>query len=363
MKTVKIQDITFDTEDAITAVALKNVNEMIMLLSSGVVVCFNLEERKGQKLFSVESHFTYEDGGFDPKAKSTIYTLDEIVVVVNDFKRHGIIHYPDNYDTLRLWRKDDKTGITNYPIALFKNDNGVPNLIYGVDWNHIQILNLDTRQILTADKSLIEENAEQRHISFYENREEESKYEWPTPYDYFYGKLFMSPNQKKFISAGWIWGSNDNYNIYDIDNFLSTHRISCLNIGGWEHEDRGVCWIDDATIAVTYNPLIDDDEEENTDRNRPIEIHFYKIHEDKVVLDRKVQVSEKNIFKAKLYFDPKINSLISLSEKSGLHVISLNGEILYQDENLNGENINFNLELSSFIKIEDKTVSIFKLMD
>jgi hypothetical protein len=336
---------------------------MIMLLSSGIVVCFNLEEQKGQSLFSVESYFTYEDGGFDPKAKSTIYTLDEIVVVVNDFKRHGIIHYPDNYHTLGLWRKDYRTDITNYPIALFKNDNGVPNLIYGVDWNHIQIMNLDTRQILTADKSLIEENAEQRHISFYENREEESKYGWPTPYDYFYGKLLVSPNQKKFISAGWVWGSYDNYNIYDIDNFLSTHRISYSIIGGWEHENRGVCWIDDTTIAVTYNPLIDEDEEENTDRNRPIEIHFYQILEDIVVFDRKVQVSEKNIFKAKLYFDPKINSIIALSEKSGLHVISLNGELIYQDENLNGENINFNLELSSFIKTEDKTVSIFKLVD
>ncbi len=33
--------------------------------------------------------------------------------------------------------------ITNYPIALFKNNDGIPHIIYGAAWNHVQIMNLD----------------------------------------------------------------------------------------------------------------------------------------------------------------------------------------------------------------------------
>ena len=75
-------------------------------------------------------------------------------------------------------------------------------MIYGVAWNKIHVANLTTRQVLTADKSLIEEGAEQHH------------------FDYFFGGLTISPNGKKFLSAGWIWGSYDACAIYDIEDFI-----------------------------------------------------------------------------------------------------------------------------------------------
>ena len=174
----------------------------------------------------------YSDGGFDTLAQTSIYTLNEILVVVNDFKRHGFVHYPDKYHALHLWREDYHVDISTYPIALYKNSDGVPHLVFAEAWNHVQIMNLDTRQILTASKSLIERNAEEKHIEFYKKFSEDNKLAWPRPYDYFFGKLYISPNQKKFSSAGWVWGSYDSYLVFDIDNFIYSNRISDIKIGG-----------------------------------------------------------------------------------------------------------------------------------
>src|SRR5688572_21348407 len=157
MKANKIHDITFDTDETIMAATLSKANEVVMLLSSGSVSRFNVDDRKGKYLFSVKSDMGYSDGGFDITAKTSIYTMDEIVVVVNDYKCHGFVHYPDKYHALHLGREDYHADISTYPIALYKNEEGVPHLIFGQAWNHIQIMNLDTRQILTASKSLIEE--------------------------------------------------------------------------------------------------------------------------------------------------------------------------------------------------------------
>ncbi len=186
MEIVKINETRFDIEENIITVSLSGFNEFVMLMSSGDVIRYNIDEQKKQFLFSVKSSFSFEDGGFDIESPSTIYTLDSIVVIVNDYKRHGFVHYPEKYNSLHLWRKDYHAAISTYPIALFKDEIGIPHLIYGEAWNHIQIMNLDTRQILTASKSLIEEKAEEKHLEFYKNHKEQNKLPWPRPYDYFW---------------------------------------------------------------------------------------------------------------------------------------------------------------------------------
>ena len=102
-----------------------------------------------------------------------------------------------------MQREDYYAEHSSYPIALFKDDSGIPHLIYSQAWNHTQIMNLDTRQVLTAAKSLIEENAEEKHLKFYAEHEESNKLLWPRSYDYFFGALSLSPNQKNFLSTGW----------------------------------------------------------------------------------------------------------------------------------------------------------------
>lgn len=359
MKTNKIYDITFDTDETIMTATLSKSNEIVMLMSSGSVVRFNLNDQEVKYLFSVKSNIGYSDGGFDITAKTSIYTMDEIVVVVNDFKRHGFVHYPDNYHALHLWREGYHADISTFPIALYKNAHGVPHLIFGEAWNHIQIMNLDTRQILTASKSLIEENAEERHIEFYKKHSEDNKLAWPRPYDYFFGKLFLSPNQKKFLSAGWAWGSCDCYNVYDIENFITSNRISDLSIGGWEHENRATCWVDNETIAVVYNPFTEGDESSTEDS--PCEIHFHKISGNNVEIDKKLQIDDKNIISSRLYFNGAMNSFIAVSDKNGLSVISLDGQTTFKDENLKANE--YNVETSCFLVVDNKTISVYELTE
>lgn len=357
MKANKIYNITLDTEDTIVAATLSKPNEVVMLMSSGDVVRYDLDKKEGRHLFTVKSKIGYADGGFDITAETSIYTMDEIVVVVNDFKRHGFVHYPDKYHALRLWRQDYHADISIYPIALYRDADGIPHLIYGQAWNHIQIMNLDTRQILTASKSLIEENAEEKHIEFYKTYREGNKLAWPTPYDYFFGKLFLSPDQKKFLSAGWGWGSYDSYNVYDIEQFINSNRISDLSIGPWEHENRACCWIDNDTIAVAYHPFTEGDE--NSTADSPCEIHFHKISGDNVAIDKKIQIASKNILTSKLYFSEAIDSFIAISDKNGLAVISLDGQIVFDDESLKANE--FSAETVCFLVVGHKTISVYEL--
>jgi hypothetical protein len=357
MKTNKIYEITFDTEETIMTATLSKANEVVMLMSSGTVIRFNLDDKNGKHLFSVKSIISYSDGGFDITAKTSIYTMDEIVVVVNDLKTHGFIHYPDKYRALHFWREDYHADISTYPIALFKNIDGVPHLVFGVAWNHIQIMNLDTRQVLTASKSLIEEGAEERHIEFYKKYTEDNKLLWPRPYDYFFGRLFISPDQKKFLSAGWAWGSFDCYNIYDIENFIMNNRISDLRVGGWEHENRPTCWVDNETIAVAYNPFREGDE--NATNDSSCEIHIYKISGNKVEIEKKIQIAENTIFFSRMYFNGAINSFVTVSEKMGLSVISLDGQTAFKEENIKPNQ--YSVETGCLLVADNKTILVYEL--
>ncbi len=359
MKANNIYDITFDTDETIMNATLSKSNEVVMMMSSGSVIRYNLDDRAGKHLFSVKSDIGYSDGGFDITAKTSIYTMDEIVVAVNDFKRHGFVHYPGKYYALHLWREDYHADISTYPIALYKNADRVPHLIFGEAWNHIQIMNLDTRQILTASKSLIEEEAEERHIEFYKKQSEDNKLAWPRPYDYFFGKLFISPNQKKFLSAGWAWGSCDSYHVYDIDKFISSNRISDIGIGAWEHENRATCWVDKETIAVVYNPFTEGDE--NSTADSPCEIHFYKISGDNVNIEKKIQIADKNILSSRMYFNGTMNSFITVSDKACLSVISLDGQITFKDENLKVNE--YSVEAGYFLVANNKTISVYELIE
>ncbi len=231
MNIENLYGVELDTDDPVMAVTMSKANEIVMLLSSGNVVRYHFDKQDGEALFSVISRFTLSDGGFDITDKSSIYTIDEIVVVVNDFKRHGFIHNPGNFRALNIWRGEYHSDISCYPIALFKDEKKVPHIIYGADWNHVQIMNLNTRQILTAAKSLIIENAEEKHIEANIKYPEANKLAWPLPYDYFFGKLQMSPDNKYFLSAGWAWGSCDAFNIYNTQKFIERNRISEINIG------------------------------------------------------------------------------------------------------------------------------------
>ena len=113
-------NIQFNLTESIKASTLVSANEMILLLSSGDVIRYNINREEEEHLFSVESIVTYDDGGFDVNAKSTFYTLDNIVVLVNDYKQHGFVHFPGRFEKLHLWRGDYNVSVSRFPISLFR---------------------------------------------------------------------------------------------------------------------------------------------------------------------------------------------------------------------------------------------------
>lgn len=358
MNIQKLYDQAFDTDTTILAASLAGSEACIFLLSSGQVFQYDFANSTSQHLFSVKSQISYSDGGFDLSAPATIYTLDSIVLVVNDFKRHGFVHYPGHFHSVHLWREDYHADISRYPIALFKGEANIPHLIYGAAWNHLQIMNLETLQILTADKSLIEVSAEENHIARHKKYKEVNKSPWPRPYDYFFGELRMSPNQKKFLSAGWAWGSYDVYISYDVDHFITSNRILGETIDAWEHDNRAVCWIDNDHVVVAVNPYLE--QEEEALESDPWEFHFYTMKGALIELDRTIKIKELDLKKASIYYDQTLKGIIAYSEHIGLAVISLQGELCFHQPDIQVDT--YCPKTNLFLTRAKKSITVFKII-
>lgn len=360
MKINKISEFVFNDSDTITCATLSKVNEVVLLMSSGDVVRLNLDDKSSTVLFwAGNNDGSIRERSFDAKAQSSIYTLDEIVVVANDLMSCAFVHHPGYFTKLQLTRSNDHHDISVYPIAIYNSDNGIPHLIYGQAWNHIQIMNLNTRQVLTAAKSLILENAEERFTELEQKHPSGYRGLWPLPYDYFYGRLFLSPDRKKFLSAGWVWGSNDAYTIYDIGKFISDNRISFICIGVWEHQDRSVCWVANDLMAVVYDPFAEGDE--GADENSPYKMRLIHLSEQGSEIVQTIQLADRTLLSARMYFLAAQNTFVFLSAEHGVSVISMNGELVFRDVNLKLNE--FKPEMNLFLKAEGQTLSVYQFSE
>lgn len=355
MNLITIFDGTVELADDIQAAELWNKTEIIILTCTGEVILYNIETNNAETLFETNPKrgIQYADGGFDPTAQSSIYTMDDIIVVVNDYKKHGFVLNRKESYLVHFSREDYHADISKYPIALFKRKDE-PHMIYSTAWNKVQIVSLTTRQVLTADKSLIEENAEQRHIDFYNKHKESNKLFWPREYDYFFGELTISPNGKQFLSAGWVWGSFDGCNLFDIEDFISNHRIKDTAVGGWEHENRGICFVDDETVAVLYNPCIED----GAVKDAPYEIRMYHANgcgEKSIV---KLQ-APLNLDGASLCYRQAEQRFYVFSHKVGLAAISLTGDIVFHSPDFVPQQ--YNKTYHQFICHNKRQIGIYQM--
>lgn len=254
-------------------------------------------------------------------------------------------------------REDYHADISRYPIALFRDHLQVPYIIYAVAWNHLQIMNLDTRQVVTAAKSLIEEDAEEKHIAFYKTYEETNKLPWPSAYDYFYGQLQMSPDGNQFLSAGWCWGSSDSYHIYNVDHFIHSPRIAYKRIDSWEHNNRGVCWIDDTRVAVTFHPVRDD--EEGAAADAPCEIHFYHVAGNTPILERKIKIADADILSTTMYYSKGLKAMVLFGDQIGVMVVTPDGEVIFHNADLKVNGFDAGTDL--LLGVTDKEMTVYRM--
>ncbi len=358
MRFVEVFNMKMNLQDDIQTASLLNKHEAVILTNTGEVFLFNFKKQKQDKLFETNptKGIQYSDGGFDPAAESSIYTMDDIIVVVNNYKKHGfILNRTENY-LLHFSRTDYYAAISKYPIALFKNEKGQPHLIYGVDWNRLQIANLTTRQVLTATKSLIEVDAEQQHFDFYKKHKEDNKLFWPSEYDYFYGKLLMSPNGEKFLSAGWVWGSYDCCKIYDLADFISNPRISDETIGFWENNNNAICFVDNETIAVIYDPSVEEANGANKDDPHEIRLYHADGQGDKETIVLKPSL---DLGGAELFYHQTNQCFYTFSEKIGTAAIALSGEIIIHQPTKFPQN--YDLLHDCFICYDKDNLNVFQI--
>lgn len=357
----QLHHIQFGTKETIVAAALSSAEKLVMLLSSGRVLSYNITKRTFYYLFSIpiangHPQIQYADGGFDIKAPCSIYTMEENVVVVNDYKTHGYL-FTSKKQKVHLWRKNNYAEHSRYSILFYKHDD-IPFLIYATNLNRVDILNIETLQKVTAAKSLIEENAEKDLLNFMKIYGEKISSPWPHEYTYYYGGLQLSPDKKKFLTLGWSWGSSDTYTIYDIEDFITNPRIKHKLLSSWEHINRGACWIDDNTVAVIYDPVLEGDIKGTVTTNT--EIKFYNVSLDEPEIIKRLPLPGFNSSNSKLYYYNYQKILIALSGEKELWVSNTEGEILLKEKSFNPEQ--FNAEIGCFLTISNKsTITIHSI--
>ena len=352
-----IREISYGHNKQILAASFagRNEEDIIFLTGEGEIIEYATSDSSSEELFTVKSSFTYTDGGFDLSSPCAIYAMEEMIVVVNRFRRHGFVYNMAEEQRIHLWRGEYHAEISDYPVALYQNEAGIPHLIYAADWNHLQIMNLQTLQVLTAAKSLIEKNAEEDHAAFIEKYPGHNNDPWPRPYDYFYARLSVSPGNTYFLSAGWVWGSHDSYNVYNIAEFLSSNRIEEIPIFSGEHENRASCWMDDATVAVAYNPSL----EEDAVPGAPCELHIYRIVNDIASLEKKIQIVGVDICQTTLEFDRELNAFVAFSDKTGVLVFSTEGKLLLREEQLKVQL--YHARSRSFMRWDNSDIAVYQL--
>ncbi len=354
---------TVHSEQDISAAGIANNNELVFLLKTGQVCRYDFRNEHWLSSFTIQNYFSYTDGGFDPGESCSVHILDEIIVVANNLKTHGYIHYPGNYNALHLHREDYYANITTYPIALYKDPQGIPHIIYSKAWNHIQIMNLDTRQILTAAKSLITEGAEESHLEYYKTHEDHNKLPWPRPYDYFFGALSVSPKGTYFLSNGWVWGSLGCYNVYNLEDFIQNSRIKEIHVALMDHSDRAMCWVDDQTVAIACHCYTEESEKDEEDKKEYAvdyyEIQLFEITGNEAILNKRIGLNGINIVAAEMRYDANSGVFVIYSQEIGVVIISLSGHILLQDKSIQIDS--YDVATGLMLKTNGKEVQVFQL--
>ena len=230
---------------------------VVWLLSNGAVMSMDCGDGKTVLIFDTAEAVNYDDGGFDVNAPAAVYVKGGYTAVVNRFGRHGFVNSDEGDYTLRLMRDGYQAAHTEYPLAFFERDGRI-HMIFGEAWNHVQIADLSTRQVLTAAKSRVTEGAEESHIAYYREHEEANKLLWPSEYDYFYGGIRVSPDGRHFLSCGWVWGAFDALAAYETEDFIANPRIRESVVFAGEHMSRKGCFCGNDAVAVPVKPDIDD---------------------------------------------------------------------------------------------------------
>lgn len=279
-------------------------------------------------------------------------------MIANDYKTHAFLLNMQESYFLRLQRQDYHAAHSKFPIALFKGEDGTPLMIYSNAWNRVDIVNIQTRQILTADKSFIEENAEEHHLRFYKNYEETNRLMWPRELDYFFGEILVSPNNESFVSTGWVWGSFELHMAFDVKDFLLNHRIKGDTIFQGEDLGRKACFKGSDTVAIPFHAELDEIDDYVDNDYKDWQMALYSISDKKV--KGIITPEEKwNLGEATIECISDMNCFLIFNETMGIAAFDDAGKTVLHEKEL--KPVCYSSEHNQLISFDENIVTIYEI--
>jgi hypothetical protein len=148
-----------------------------------------------------------------------------------------------------LSREDYHADVSSYSIGFLERE-GRTLLIHQTKWNRLDMTDLATGELLTDREIINREIAAGRR---------EPDGDWGSPQyetknydDYFHSLLHVSPDNKSFLSNGWIWSPVDIITAYGVERFLKEYEPAGRNIdfGGGYNWDRPCAFIDNDLFVI-----------------------------------------------------------------------------------------------------------------
>jgi hypothetical protein len=160
-----------------------------------------------------------------------------------------VIHLTTGEVIFELKDFDYHSELTVFPVGFFQNQNSC-HMVYASDWNHLDIVNLQTGQCLT--------NRNNNEIPKQE-REEALFTEWA-------GELKISPDNKRVATLGWAWHPVGLAWNFSLDKWLenkweSDFGKSKTQLGSaWDYFWHSPFeWLDNQRIIIWGDPESQDD--------------------------------------------------------------------------------------------------------
>lgn len=307
LKTKEILTPFKDGEIIIGQVLDKDTLEFLIVKDDHSVSVFNPESQVLSLVHTLPDSFYLKD--------IEVYSYKDYCAIVDNHGLEGIVI---NIQNLKF-KKDLKRGSyqvehCSFPIAFYEENNKT-YLIHGTDWNRLDITCLET-----------EENLTEREIDF----KTKTNYK-----DYFHSLLSISPDQKKFLSNGWVWTPVDVITKYELSSFLKDYEL-CSELLDFPETsgylwDRPLVWIDSNIVAIAYNK-----QEEHKGRSFPSELIFVDVNKNDI--EKRIDfdgfgldgMGETN---GKLFHNTSDKCLMAFSEENGLTIADYEGLILLTEEN------------------------------
>ena len=309
--------IQLQKEEKILTLNFIDINfseEIVFITNQGNIYRFHLKSEVQELIFNCRDLLDLESG-------IKIYSYKNYVAFVNTISTKGFMfNLLDNSLHLSLERGDYHVEHCSFPIAFYSRKDEV-FLIHGTDWNRLDITSLSDKKLMTD-----------RIVAYHKEN--------PVNYfDYFHSLLCISPDEKHFISNGWVWSPYDLLMMWQIEDFLTEYELKYQNLSDLDTSgynwDRPLCWIDEKTIAYGYNAL--ESGEDDLSEDTPTEIIIQNIHNNEIlerIAFEGFYLNDYKEVKGTLIFDQNKAIFIAFSFEKGITIIDKKGSLVYKNEHI-----------------------------